>query len=369
MQGAAAGRHGPRASAGSTHSGDVVGAALVLYRRRTVNGRSFAHIPEGPLIDWSDKDLSRWLQPLLDHLRAAGAFAAQIGPPLPLRTWEAETLKQAIAAGQAKQVADVTADATAAETASVAAQMTATGWSRGGLKITGRGDIQPRLVFELPLAERVDDVWAGFNQQWRRNIRKAQKAGVQLSIGGYDDLPVFYELLKITQQRDGFDLGRSLAYYQRQYKALTAEDPSRIRLYLATHDGEVLAAHTMNIVGTRACYHLGASASHRREVRASRAVQWQMIRDAHAQGCSLYDMRGFPDSLDSNDRACGLLQWKLGTGGRAVEYLGEWDYPINRLVYTALKWYLTWRRRAAAGRHGRRVTPAGAFQVAGKNAI
>jgi len=89
---------------------------------------------------------------------------------------------------------------------------------------------------------------------------------VEATIGGYDDLPEFFRLLEETQRRDGFDLGRSLEYYRRQYRALAAEDPERIRLYLARHGGEVRAAHTLNKVGDRAWYRLGASASHRREL-------------------------------------------------------------------------------------------------------
>ena len=39
----------------------------------------------------------------------------------------------------------------------------------------------------------------------------------------------------------------------------------------------------------------------------------------------------------------GLLQFKVGTGGEAVEYVGEWDLPISRLLYAAFDLYM--RRR------------------------
>ncbi|MGQ0843032.1 MAG: lipid II:glycine glycyltransferase FemX [Sporichthyaceae bacterium] len=328
------------------HRGDLVGAALVLYRRMPHTRRSFAYLPEGPVIDWTDPCLARWLQPLGRHLRARGAFAVRIGPPLPARVWQAKTIHSACTDGQSRRLGDVPPDAVPPLTQAVAGRLAAMGWRRGDLQITGRGDVQPPSVFEVPLLGNSQSaIWSGLSSQWRRNVAKAQRSGVEIRLGGYDDLPTFHRLLLETQTRDGFDLGRSLAYFQRQFSALAAEHPDRIRLYLAVWEGEVLAAHTMIVVGRRAWYLNGASASHRREVRPSHALQWRMMCDAQALGATVYDMRGFDDSLDRTDRAHGLLRWKLGTGGQAVEYLGEWDLPLSRPTYLAAKCYLAWRSR------------------------
>ena len=44
-------------------------------------------------------------------------------------------------------------------------------------------------MFQVPLGDRTaDDVFAGFNQLWRRNVRKAEKSGVVVELGDYDDL-------------------------------------------------------------------------------------------------------------------------------------------------------------------------------------
>ena len=36
----------------------------------------------------------------------------------------------------------------------------------------------------------------------------------------------------------------------------------------------------------------------------------------------------------------GLIQFKVGTGGEAVEYAGEWDLPLNRPLYKAFDIYM-----------------------------
>ena len=101
--------------------------------------------------------------------------------------------------------------------------------------------------------------------------------------GGYDDLPAFYSLYAETAERDRF-IPRPLPYFQRMWTALTAEDPDRMRLYLAHHEGEVLAAATMLTVGEHVWYSYGASTSRKREVQPNNAIQWRMLTDAHALG-------------------------------------------------------------------------------------
>ncbi len=333
---------GPRTGPGA---GELNGVALVLLRQFPGTRKYFAYLPEGPVADWSDPDLDGWLGPLLRHLRGAGAFAVRIGPSPAYRRWDAATLKTATGSG--RRVTDVLASEVDPLGAAVAERLRARGWRRCGGD-EGDGDAQPRYVFQVPLAGRdTDDLWSGLNQEWRRNIRRAQRSGVEVTEGGAAELPDFYRLLCVTEARDGFRLGRSLAYYERQYAALNAEEPGRMRLYLARHQGEILAAHTMITVGRRVWYQTGASADHRREVRPSNALQWRMMLDAHARGAEVYDMRGVPASLDPGDRPFGLLRWKLGTGGQVVETLGEWETPLdgtaNHTLYRAFQMYLARR--------------------------
>jgi vancomycin resistance protein VanK len=180
------------------------------------------------------------------------------------------------------------------------------------------------------------------NQLWRRNIRKADKAGVAVSTGTREDLKAFHDLYVHTAQRDHFT-PRPLGYFRTMFEALLAEEPDRIRLYLARHEGDLVAATIWIHVGSHTWYSYGASSSDKRDVRGSNAVQWQMIRDSIAAGAAVYDLRGITDTLSSADSHIGLIQFKVGTGGEAVEYAGEWDLPLSRPIYKAFELYL--RRR------------------------
>jgi len=68
-----------------------------------------------------------------------------------------------------------------------------------------------------------------------------------------------------------------------------------------------------------------------------------MIQDSIGAGADVYDLRGITDTLDGDDPHIGLIQFKVGTGGQAVEYVGEWDLPINGLLYKAFDLYMSRR--------------------------
>ncbi|HSK54764.1 MAG TPA: peptidoglycan bridge formation glycyltransferase FemA/FemB family protein [Jiangellales bacterium] len=324
-------------------SGTVVGAGLVLYRQVPRLRRYLAYLPEGPDLDWTGAvetgSLAGWLEPMAAHLEEHGAFGIRMGPPVVSRRWSANTVKAAIADDSSTRLWDVPADHTTAAGAALAAQLAALGW-RPPAEEGGFSAGQPRYVFQVPLADRTeDDVLKGFNQLWRRNVKKAAKSGVEVTHGTADDLPAFHALYAETARRDGFT-PRPLAYFDGMWQAMTGEAPERLRLYLARHEGDLVAATTMVRVGDHAWYSYGASSTAKREVRGSNAVQWRMIRDALAEKCSVYDLRGITETLSEDDPHFGLIRFKLGTGGEAVEYAGEWDLPISRLLHAAFDVYM-----------------------------
>ncbi len=325
----------------------LVGAGLVLLRQVPVAPRYFAYIPEGPSIDWpglrTPETLHEWLDPMLAFLKSKGAFAVKMGPSVAVRRWEAATLKAAVADGGAARLRDVEPDWEDGGALATMEALKEMGWSRQPDPGTGFGDVQPRYVFQIPLSGRSEtDLLAGFNQLWRRNIKKAQKAGVVVEKGGREALAEFYPVYLETAERDGF-IPRPQSYFERMWDAMTAEDPDRITVYLARHEGKVLAATTLVRVGDHAWYSYGASSNEGRDVRPSNAIQWQMITDSAATGATVYDLRGISDTLDPEDRLFGLIQFKLGTGGFAQEYLGEWDYPLRPMMAKAFSYYMSRR--------------------------
>ncbi|MEI2715086.1 MAG: peptidoglycan bridge formation glycyltransferase FemA/FemB family protein [Nocardioides sp.] len=348
---------------------ELIGAGLVLHRQLPKIKRSLAYLPEGPVLDWDLDDLKPLLDPMVRHLKKQGAFAVRMGPPVITRRWSAAQVKEGIANPEVRRLGEIAPLERTPVGARVVSQLHELGWKPQAVE-GGFAAGQPQYNFVIPLAGRTeDDVLKGMNQLWRRNIKKAAKEGVVVT-RGFETLanarssttgaaaPVdqgtarlettgaglkaFHDLYVHTAERDHFT-PRPLSYFQTMLDALGAEDPSRITLWFAHHEGDLVASTIAIRVGTHAWYSYGASSTEKREVRGSNAIQWEMIRDALANGCAVYDLRGITDTLDAEDSHVGLIQFKVGTGGEAVEYVGEWDLPINRVLYKAFELYMARR--------------------------
>jgi lipid II:glycine glycyltransferase (peptidoglycan interpeptide bridge formation enzyme) len=208
-----------------------------------------------------------------------------MGPPVVVRRWAAEATRKAIAAGDAERLCDIPVTAEDPHVLDLAASLRATGWRPD--RSSGFGRIQPRYRVLVPLAGRtLGEVFSGCGKaSWQRNIRKAERAGVEVSRGSHEDLGVFHRLCMETAGRKRFGQ-RSLEYFQR----------------MATF---VLAATIMVTAGEHVWSTYTGSTEHKREVRASNAIQWRMLSDAHAAGASVYDLRGVSDTLDPADPLFG----------------------------------------------------------------
>jgi lipid II:glycine glycyltransferase (peptidoglycan interpeptide bridge formation enzyme) len=319
----------------------LVGAGLVLYRQLPRLKRYLAYLPEGPSCDWADQEVAaEALRALRDHVASRGAFALRVGPPVVVNRWSAASVKAGIADPDVRSLTQLPPDLVDPNGQALVDALGRLGFRQLTTEGGGFAAGQPQFVFQLPLSGRTEaDLLAGLNQLWRRNIKKAAKLGVEVTQGTAADLPDFHRIYIETAARDHF-LPRPLEYFERMFAEMLAEDPDRIRLYLAHHEGDLVAATTWVHVGRHTWYSYGASTSAKRDVQGSTAVQWQMMRDALTAGADVYDLRGITDTIAEDDPHIGLVRFKVATGGEAVEYVGEWDLPLNRALYAAFALYL-----------------------------
>jgi lipid II:glycine glycyltransferase (peptidoglycan interpeptide bridge formation enzyme) len=336
-------------SLGWFDGGRLAGTALVLLRDLPripfAPRRSLAYVPEGPTVDWfgSGRRAADWLDPLVAHLRAAGVFSIKLGPKVIGRAWDAAAVHAGMADPAVANFADLPAGTSSAQARRLVQELHALGWRRRAGAEQGIADVQPRHFLRVPLAGRDEStVLAGFSPQWRRNVRIAERAGVRVWRADTADLPAFHAMYLETARRDDF-LPRPLGYFERMFRELLAADPDGVRLYLAGADAVPAAGAAMVRFGRHAWFGYGASTTARRELRASNALQWGMIRDCIADRMDVYDLRGTGETLDPGHPLFGLLRFKAGTGGEVVEYPGEYDLALSRPLDLALRAYLRHR--------------------------
>jgi lipid II:glycine glycyltransferase (peptidoglycan interpeptide bridge formation enzyme) len=166
--------------------------------------------------------------------------------------------------------------------------------------------------------------------KWRYNCRLALKKGVKVRQADKNEITFFYELLKETSKRD-----RIAIHGFNYYKALFEIENNlpEIRLYLAEHEGDVLAGIVTLFRGTEAVYLYGASSDKKRNLMPAYALQLKAIEDAKNYGCNKYDFFGIPPEKDELHSMSGLYQFKTGFGGKIIHRPGSWDYPNSYVIY------------------------------------
>lgn len=182
----------------------------------------------------------------------------------------------------------------------------------------------------------------GMKSKWRYNVRLATRRGITVRCGTAADLAAFYALYQTTGERDGF-LIRPFDYYRTTWATyLHAENdptnPAGGALLLAEHAEEAAPVAGIFLLryGDHAWYFYGASSDRRRRDMPNYLLQWEALRWAVAQGCTVYDWWGAPSRLeDPDDRLQGVWQFKQGFGAQFEPHIGAWDYPVYPLLYRA----------------------------------
>lgn len=201
-------------------------------------------------------------------------------------------------------------------------------------------DIQPPDSTFLDLSKSEDELLASMKNKWRYNVRYAAKHEVTVraitaqSEHFEKDLNSFYELYKTTASRDGIGL-HPKSYYkdllERGAKAehLSETEKTKITLYIASHEGEDLAAIITLFQNDEAIYLYGCSGNNKRNLMPAYLVQWTAICDAKSFGSKIYDFYGMPPTDDENHPMHGLYLFKTGFGGSHVHRPGSFDIPLS----------------------------------------
>jgi lipid II:glycine glycyltransferase (peptidoglycan interpeptide bridge formation enzyme) len=188
-------------------------------------------------------------------------------------------------------------------------------------------DIQPPDTVLVDLTPPPEDILAAMKPKWRYNIGLAKKHGVAVTQRGEQGIDMFYRLLTETAERDGIAV-HSIEYYRTLFT-----ECRDLRLYIAEHEGDVVAAIVVLLRGKQATYLYGASANIKRNVMAPYALQWKAMQDAREYGCTVYDLFGIPPTEDPHHPMAGLYRFKTGFGGRIIHRPGSWDYPCRPVLY------------------------------------
>lgn len=277
--------------------GSIRGTMGILIHRIWGLGEALLYAPRGPVLDPDDCDVfEELIDGAVEYGRSNGAYLLRIDPAVE---------KDAFA-------------------------LTGTALARG-FSICTRADFttfNPKLVYQIDLRGLDDEtLFALFHAKTRYNIRLAQRRGVTVRQGGADDMGAFYAMMEQTAQHDGFT-ARPVAYYTALLDAMPAA-----KLWMAEQNGTPIAAAISAALGEKTWFLYGCSDMEHRAAHPNELLQWQMIRNALANGSRVYDLRGVEGYPCMANPQYGLHRFKQGFHSQLREYVGQMDLVLRPAVY------------------------------------
>lgn len=194
--------------------------------------------------------------------------------------------------------------------------------------LAAAGYVPSRVKTSLGATVRVDltrpeaEILAGMKSKTRYNIRKGQRAGIEVRRGGAADLAIFRGLLQRTADRQGF-VAPDEAYLTALWDRLAPA--GRLVMFLAEVDGEAVAAILVAADGDAAVYKRGAWDGRHGSAHPNEVLHWEAISWARDSGFSWYDFDGIErevaEALLAGEETEGIqsvTRFKLGFGGIVV---------------------------------------------------
>lgn len=118
-------------------------------------------------------------------------------------------------------------------------------------------------------------------------------------------------------------------------KNLTQQKEEIEKLYEKHPDGITMSGIITTYFGNKSWYLYGASDNMYREFMPNYYIQWQAFTEAKHAGYELYDFFGISGKTDESDPLYGLYRFKKGFGGEFTEFIGEFDYVVDPILYFA----------------------------------
>lgn len=190
-------------------------------------------------------------------------------------------------------------------------------------------------------ARTEEEILAGMRKTTRNLVRRAERDGVtvEASADPNADVDEFLRLHEETRKRHHFT-PYTERFFRAQVRRFSAQGCCTV--YLARHEGAVLATSIHMHFGGETSYHHGAS--RHTPVPVSYALQWKAITDALRRGDRVYNFWGIAPEGARRHPFAGVTLFKTGFGGGLHELLPCQDLPLSpayrltRAFETLRKW-------------------------------
>ncbi|MDO4612322.1 MAG: peptidoglycan bridge formation glycyltransferase FemA/FemB family protein [Candidatus Saccharibacteria bacterium] len=196
----------------------------------------------------------------------------------------------------------------------------------------------------LDLRKSEEEILKGASQGFRRKLRKAEKAEIEVAVSKNPEVvKTFYELEVKHAARQGF-VAFSEDYLKKQFEAFS--ENNEVLMYTAAKDGEILAQNFMIFYGPEASYHYGVSSDLGTKYSAAPLLHLKAMEEARKRGCIRYNLWGIVGLEEKSHRFYGVSEFKRSFGCEELKYTPAHDLVLSPVKYLITKIVETARKRA-----------------------
>ena len=253
--------------------------------------------------------------------------------------------------------------------------------------------MQPRYSFRIDLSQDLEEIENHFSKTTKQRIAKSLKLDTEVVIGTKKDIPEFYHLMTLTETRKDF-ISYNEDYYQTLYEIFNGNENSKATLFLGKinitktinslekslkninnqisilpidnlsksakaklkeltkqkenitneitkykeykkqYGNEItLSAHMIIEYGDKAWVLYAGNHNILSETYVNYNTYFEHIKYCKNKGIKIYDQFGTIGDLSKDNPLIGLHEFKKKFGGDYVEFIGEWDYITNPIMY------------------------------------
>lgn len=187
----------------------------------------------------------------------------------------------------------------------------------------------------LDLTKSKEEVLMGASQGFRRKLRKAEKADIEITATAEKwAIEEFCRLEKLHAERQGY-VAFSTSFLTKQFEAFAKN--GEVLIYTARKDGETLAQNFIIFYGEEASYHYGVSSQLGTKYSAAPLLHMAAMDEARQRGCTRYNLWGIVSKDETSHRFYGVSEFKRSFGCEEFKYTLAHDMILNRTKYQVTK--------------------------------
>lgn len=187
--------------------------------------------------------------------------------------------------------------------------------------------IQPNRSVVIDLEKPEYDLLGAMHHKTRYNIKVAEKNNLTFTTG--NNIEAFWRLLKQTSKNDNFS-----THPKEYYEKLCSAPGLMAEMVFVKHEDVPIAGAILLAFGDTVYYLHGAMDRNPnyKPMMAPYLLHWSVMKWAKGYGLKYYDLWG----IDAQ-KWPGVTRFKLGWGGRQVEYPGAFDLSIRKFRFLMYK--------------------------------